>query len=569
MAPDPHLTSTSTRRACLGIAILLLIALALRLPASTRLLPHTPEPDAYFVQLAQHYRDDPALVLHVDYAERYPILLAVVLSKLPWPSPTIRADDPDAAETMLRAASGPYLAGRWLVLAIALLAIPGTWLAGRRLAGEGAAWLASALVATSMLHALFSTQARPHAPQAAIAVFAVWAAMRVAERASFARCAAAAVLASLALSTLQIGAATLPPLCLAALLADGSTWKRIGRAVLLPAIAVGGALWAYPFALNVMEHGLRLGGSGAHEVNLSAADFSGFGELARKLAEHDPALFLFAAAGLASALVRWRATGRAIRSNRDVAIACGYVLPYVAVVGPLNEVFERFLLPLLPWLAILGAGVLVRLAGPRPGRAAAVGGVALVVPTLLLLQFARVSSAPDSSELVVRWFEQQTDAREANVISSPGLVLPVPFEADALRADLADGSGRASTWTQFQGTLPESDFPAWRLRDYMTPGRLAQRPEEVPGAGLAEWIAAVRPSYLVLERTKKNEFLAGGRALPEFARTHGTLVYHTTGEAPGIEEIGLLHYQTMDAFVRRLLRTERFGAKIEVWRIVW
>ncbi len=558
-----HSHSSSTRRVWFGLAALVLLAFVLRLPATTRLLPHTPEPDAYIVQLAQDYRGDPALIQHVDYAERYPVLLARVLSLLPWPSPEVRPAESGAADAMLRAGSGAYLAGRRLVLVLALLAIPGTWLVGRRLAGERAAWLASALVATSMLYALFSTQARPHAPQAAIAVIAVWCAMRVAERSSVARCVAAVVAASLALSTLQIGAATLPPLALAAWLAGGTLWKRIGRAALLPAIAILGAAWAYPFALDVMRNGLRLGGSGAHEVNFATADFSGFGELVRKLAEHDPTLCVLAAAGLAGILVRWRASARALVTNTDIAVACGYVLPYLAVVGPLNEVFERFLLPILPFLAILGAWILVRITGEGRRRFAFVAGLTVAVPFVLLSRFAAVSATHDSSELVAKWFTSQPDARDAVIVASPGLVLPVVFEADALRFDLSDRSGRASVWPQYQGTRPDAEFPEPRLRHFMMNGRLSQRPEE----GLAAWLAEIHPTHVVLECTKKNLFLAGGRALAEFAHTHGTLVYETSGEAPGIETTGLLHYQSMDGFVRRLLRTERFGARLEVWRI--
>lgn len=560
---EPDSRTTSARRAWIGLAALVLLAFALRQPASTRLLPHAPEPDAYFVQLAQDYRGDPALIQHVDYAERYPVLLARVLSVLPWPAPEVDPSRPDATAAMLRAGSGPYLAGRWLVLAIALLAIPGTWLVGRRLAGERAAWIAAALVATSMLHALFSTQARPHAPQAAIGVFAVWAAMRAAERPTIGRQAAAVVLASLSLATLQIGASTLPPLCVAGWLAGGTPLRRAGRAVLWPALAIVASLWAYPFALNVKENGLRLGGSGAHEVDYAKADFTGFGELARRLAEHDPVLLALAAAGLASLLVRWRTSARAVVANCDVTIACAFVVPYLLVVGPLDEVFERFLLPLLPWIAVLGAAVVARLAGASARRAAVAGVIAVAVPFAFALKFARVSAADDTSTLVARWFASQPDASAANVVASPGLVLPAPFEATSLRADLADRAGRTSVWPQYQGTRPEAEFPAARLAHYMTPSRLSQRPAE----GLAAWFDGVAPRYVVLELTKKNLFLEGGRELAATARARGTLVYRTEGAAPGVEQLGLLHYQAMDGFVRRLLRTERFGATLEVWRI--
>lgn len=564
VARDPSLA----RRAWIGLALLVVAAAALRWPATTRLLPHSPEPDAYYVQLAQSYREDPALIQHVEFAERYPVLLARVLSFLPWPAPVAAPERADAAEAMLRAGAGPYLAGRWLALAFALLAIPGTWLVARRLAGEAAAWIASALVATSMLHALFATQARPHAPQAALAVWAVWAAMRLAERERgerepVRRAALAAGLASLSLCTLQIGAATLPPLAVAAWLAGGTLARRIARVTLLPLVAIVGAFWAYPFALRFDGGGLRLGGHGAHEVDFAAVDFSGFQTLARKLLEHDPLLGVLLALALAALVVRWRASARAVRENRDVLVACAYAIPFLAVVGPLNEVFERFLLPLLPWIATLGAAFVVRIAGARTWRAAAAGALVVAAPTLMLAHFARVAAAPDSSEVVVAWLAAQGDEPAASVVTSPGLVLPVAYEARALRADLDDRGGRSSPWPKYQGTRPDAEFPRWRLPLYLMPAPLAQKPEP----GLAAWLDSVAPRYVVLERSKRSLFLPGGRALANFARDRGTLVFRTDGEAPGIEEQGQLHYQTMDDFARRLLATERFGAALEVWRI--
>ncbi len=556
-------TRQNSRRAWIGIAAIVLVALGLRWFPSTRLLPHNVEPDAYVVQLAQDFRGDPALVQHTDYAERYPVLLARVLACLPWPSPDVDPSRPGATDRMLCAGAGPYQAGRWLVLAISLALIPGTWLAARRISGERVAWIASALVATSMVHALFSTQARPHAPQAAIAIFAVWSAMRVAERPSMARCALAVILASLSLSTLQIGAATLPPLALAAWLAGGTIVRRVGRVILLPVLAAITAAWAYPFALNVRENGLRLGGKGAHEVDFSAADLTGFGELVRRLAEHDPVLLVLLAGGVASLVLRWRASGRALATSRDIAVACGYVLPYLCVVGPLNEVFERFLLPLLPWITILSAALIVRLAGDSLRRATVFGAIAVAIPFLLVLDFAVISARPDSSTVVARWIESHPEAREARIALSPGLVLPAAFDAESLVTALEDRAARSTPWPKYQSTRSNAEFPTLRLKQYLVPGRLAQKPEE----GLAAWFDGVNPRFVVLERSKKNLFLAGGRELSEIVRARGTLLLRTEGEAPGILDAGLLHYQTMDRFVPRLLRTHRFGAALEVWRI--
>jgi hypothetical protein len=564
MASPPLARSAS--RVALGLALLVLAAFLARAAAVPRLLPHSPEPDTFVVQLAQDMRDDPALVQGTDYAERYPNLLARLIAAAPWPGGPVDPRAPDAADQVLRSAAGPYLAGRWVVLVLSLLAIPGTWLVARRIAGEAAAWIASALVATSMLHALFSTQGRPHAPQAAFAVWAVWAAMRMAERPTAVRCALTIAFSSLALATIQIGAATLPPLALAAWLAGGTIGRRLARAAIVPALAVACALWAYPFSLRFDGHGLRLGGSGAHEVDWSRADFSGFGQLVGWLQSHDPTLLVLLVIGFAVVAVRWRASARVLVEHKDVAVAWGYVLPYVCFLGPLDQVFERFLLPLLPWIATFGAAAIVRLAGERRRRLLpALAVAALAFPTWVLVRFARVSRAPDSAELTAQWLVSDPARLDAPIVASAGLVLPAPFEREALKTDLLDPSGRASVWPRYLGTLPDATIPPPRIPLIMLPAMLAAKPDK----GLEAWFLALKPAYVVLERSRKNLFLDGGRKLTELVHARGELVFATTGVAPEIEELGVLHYQTQKRYVPRLLETERFGPSLEVWRMRW
>jgi hypothetical protein len=309
---------------------------------------------------------------------------------------------------------------------------------------------------------------------------------------------------------------------------------------------------------------LRLGGSGAHEIDWSQADFSGFRKLAGWMESLDPTLLVLLAAAVIGFAVRWRASARAVVARKDVAIALGFVLPYLAFVGPLNEVFERFLLPLLPWIATAGASFLVWIAGTkRPWLLPVLGTIAVLFPALVLAQFARVSARPDSGELVARWFASEPERMAAPVVASAGFVMPLPFELDALRADLRDPAGRATVWTQFQGSLPDASIPRPRIPLYMLPAALAQRPDR----GLEAWFDELRPAYVVLERSRKNLFLDGGRALTEIVRARGELVYAIGDVAPAIEEYGVLHYQTMNAYVPRLLATERFGPALEVWRI--
>jgi hypothetical protein len=242
------------------------------------------------------------------------------------------------------------------------------------------------------------------------------------------------------------------------------------------------------------------------------------------------------------------------------------VLPYVLFLGPLDQVFERFLLPLLPWIATLSAFAIVRLAGERRRSVLpALALAALAFPTWVLIRFVRVSRAPDSAELTAQWLVSDPERLNAPIVASAGLVLPEPFERDALRTDLLDPSGRASVWTQYQGTLPDATIPRPRIPLVMLPSMLAQKPDK----GLEAWFLGLRPAYVVLERSRKNLFLEGGRKLTELVHANGELVFATTGVAPEIEELGVLHYQTQKRYVPRLLRTERFGPALEVWRMHW
>ena len=175
--PDATLF-TRGRAAGLLVAITLL-ALALRWPAVHRLLPHLPEPDAFLVLHAQSLRHDPALPQHIDFAERYPTLLTRVLAAFP----EARVDEgKDFVAQSLSAAARPYVQGRVLVLLLSMLLVPLTYAVARRFLRRGSSIVAAFLVATSLLHALFSTQVRPHGAHASLALLAVWAALRLADR---------------------------------------------------------------------------------------------------------------------------------------------------------------------------------------------------------------------------------------------------------------------------------------------------------------------------------------------------------------------------------------------------
>jgi len=294
------------------LAVLVAVAVALRVPALTRELPHRPEPDAFLVMHAQERVGDPALVRHQEFAQRYPTLITRVLEAFS-PAPSTAPKVGGTSETeALEAAAAPYRRGRTIVMVLSMLLVPLTFVVARRFTGrrrvdrahentgqsanddptrDWAALLAAALVGTSLLHALVSTQARPHGAHAALAFAAVWGAMRAADRPTFARIAFAASLAVVAIGSLQSGFFTLPALGIALLLANGSALVRLARAVLVPIAAACVAFAFYPVLPRIDASGVHLGGAGGHEMLFQQFTWKGVEIASYWFRGHDPLLF--------------------------------------------------------------------------------------------------------------------------------------------------------------------------------------------------------------------------------------------------------------------------------------
>src|SRR6185436_19289468 len=96
-----------------------------------------------------------------------------------------------------------------------------------------------------------------------------------------------------------------------------------------------------------------------------------------------------------------------------------YVLPYAAVLAIDGEVYERFLLPLLPYLACLAGYAVVLLlhsAAEHLARPAArwlacalVIATACVFPIVAAWSFTRVALATDTYEQAAEWISTEID----------------------------------------------------------------------------------------------------------------------------------------------------------------
>lgn len=399
----------------IGLVLVVAFLAATRLTGTDYLLPHLSEPDQNLVQQTEYLwegGDPKAAPLSFFW---YYALLPHALALTPDPAFAAARAARDSLPEQLAAASEPVRRMRVLVAILAVLAGPGTYWLARRFLRPPAALLAAALLASSFLHMQFSTQARPHAAETTLALFAVLAALHLRGRPTLGSYATAGVLAALAIGCLQNGVFVLPPLFVAHVLReqrDGEPERTrlLARALSgTPRLAfaalfvVAGFLWfgpafneeqadtrwerppygRTPHALEAVEgetyaDALAVGDGaielGPQRLELDWFDGSGFPRSAQFLWWNDPVLLVLSAVGALFALARGVRACRALPPEarrprflealrraldaprgRDLAVVLAYALPFLFVVGTYAHTWGRFLLPALPYFACLSA----------------------------------------------------------------------------------------------------------------------------------------------------------------------------------------------------------------------
>lgn len=428
----------TTRAAWLALLVLCVAALALRTARLGYLLPHDPEPDAYIVHQAHMIESDDPAAQSSRIWGKYPHLLARMLLLFPDPPPA-----PDAAtaplEEHLAYASLPMVRGRILVALLAGLGVPATFLLARRFLGGWGALLAAALLATSLLHLCFSQQARPHGPLSTFTALAIVGTLAFARSGTFAAWCGASALCALALACLHSGVATFLSLGAAFLLVHGRAWARKLPWLLVPA-GLGAAVFAlfYPFLfadrgasdLDVRRDAVVQAG---HDVRLEWFDGGGFEVVWHALVDYDPVLLALAAVGAAVALVA-RSRGRVRGASRELAVCLAFVLPYLLAIGLFNKSFERFVLPLHPFLACLAAVgplALCRALAPRARAAAAilVAALCLAFPAWIAARVLALHGEPDTQERLAGWLEHRFGARRSALALLVDMRLSLPLFA--------------------------------------------------------------------------------------------------------------------------------------------
>lgn len=554
-----------SQRTPLALLILVLaIAAVLRLRGLDRELPHAPEPDSYLVLQTEILREGRAPDMKQSekgfYA--YPLPLARGLALLP----EAQAAADASLEEHLAVAGSDALRGRTLVALLSLLLVPGTWFLARRFTSPLGALVASALVATSLLHLEFSQQARHHAPHASFALLAVLAALQLRARPDWVRYLVAAALALLALGMLHSGWFALLPIVAAHVLRSREGERAPQWAVAAPALACAFAWFAlYPRIDGKLDQSASVS-EGGHTLYWRDLDFSGFAKSARLLFDYDPGLTALATLGLLMLLVHGRSLWRGATAERrhDVLVVLAYALPYGLALGVYKETVDRMLLPLLPFLATLAGIAVVGVSNLLQGPARVlVAALALAVPTLGAVRYASVRDARDTFEQCADWIA--ANAGEGRVLVSGRFNLPLAGDAHALERVKDDHSSRQRRWMRYQlehGPLPQA-------RNVLAmPGRLfAGADPEKAKARLERFLDEEQPTWVVVDVSKYMRVNPLMLELRDWAARNGTLAATFAGEPEERAMEPALDYQDVPHLFTRLLDAQAFGPTLEVYRI--
>lgn len=562
-----------------GLLLLVSLAAALRFPGLGFLLPYAVEPDPHIpVQVRLIETADPDRGEVMDWA-KYPLFTAYLTIALSDPAPLPAAGSP--REAHLAAASDNVLRVRRSQALLSLLLIPAAFLLARRFTSGPWPLVAAALMATSHLAIHFATQARPHGGAAPWPALTVWACLLLVDRPTWRRCLGVTACGAMAVGTLQSSMALGFPVLTAFLIArNGGTWKRAAR-LLVPLAGLAAAIGlAYPFFFESPALQLESGqlNQGGHKLMLDAFDGRGFRTLSWSLWSWDPALAIglgFAALASFAALLR----GPRTRDRRALLVVLAYVLPMGGVLGMYARSYERFLLPLLPFLAAWIAWALGRLAAGHRGRARLAAALALVLLAgsgAVAARLAQLRIAPSTYEQAAEWVAANVPPEgEARVWLTRPMILPLYKTPESDASDLAyqpNIGGRALNWGYYQREVlgTRRSGPSWDLRYMPFDGASSlQLMRKRPG----RYLRQLGPGgFVVSEVFELSRNQTALRVRQNAMRKHFERAEVFRPDHPGSTVPHPLQYQeeTLPKLfhrARRVLFAESLGPVLEIFRI--
>ena len=288
-----------------------------------------------------------------------------------------------------------YLVGRGLALAMGVAAVAGLAALGRRLIGERHGWLPATILAVTPVFAEFSRYARVDVPLTLWTVFALLCAVRFSQNGRRRDAVLTALFTGLAIATKWTGALLVPVVLYVSLdrtptHASRRVWRTAMTAARLVLLAPVVVLVTTPHIV------LNPGKTFVDASRVAGHVTSPFGESTNSGYEVYPEALAVSAFGagflVAAAFGFWRAL-RGRETSWTAPLLFGVI--YLLVIFASRTAYERFLLPVLPVLALLAAYGIVELAQRlrRP-----VWGIALLafLPTAPYLAVRVVAGATNA-----------------------------------------------------------------------------------------------------------------------------------------------------------------------------
>jgi hypothetical protein len=579
-------------RTALALIALVLATLVLHLVGIGHSVPHSKEADANMALHVELIRSgvktpDP----HHNDAQ-YPIILPGLISLVPDTTPHPGPQAP--LEEHLAAAGHVYTELRIVMALLSALSIPLVYLLARRFLSSGWSLVAAALFAASFLTQFFAQQARPHTGASTVFLLSVLTSMRFARDPSWKTGLAACAMVALSIGTLQSGLAMLLPLATAWLFSALRTvhrssrslsWQLWGTPLLLVGLVVLSFAVFYPYLYYEGQESSygspRIDGTkifwGDHRIDLHDWKGAGFATILRTLAYYEPGLLVLLGLALAALLVRKLDIYRPWERWSDFWVAASFVVPYVIVTGLFRNTFERFLIPLIPYFAVLGAWALA-FWSERSGRVgklatAAVAALAIAVPAVASARLAQLRAQDDTLERATKWLAAQPDALATPIYVTPFFDLPLVRSATSLRPPDKRPAVVISRWSIWQKRVGVENLPEPRfdLR-YLVP-----RPDLGFGGPKMEadpegYVAALGPGFFVLDMSRQPARPGLDRLRAEIRRRAGECVFRSAPESEGAaREFGFPFEDELledwPNVIARVPRIDAVGQVIEIYRV--
>ena len=568
--------STGTSRRTKWVVLIALAAVVLRLWGVGFGVPVWEEPDPDIPGHVDLVREGWTVAAVEEPDEQYPHLVADLARWLPKRPPASGPGAPTDVQGHLEAAAWTHVQVRVVVALLASLAIPLTFLLARRFVRDGWALFASLLMATSLLHQSFAQQARPHAVATTLMLAALLAQLRLLRDGSWRAYALAGLASALALGSLHYGVAVLLSGVVAHRLRGGGA-RFFDAKLLWPlALCALAVVSFYPFLFESVGQAREVEGDGVrlaeHSVRLSQFYGRGFPIVAQSLWHYEPLLCVLLAVACVALVV-----ARSPVDRRALAVTLAFALPYLLVIGLFERTYERFVLPLLPCLAVFAAWGIERCVDRTRSRGIVVLAIAsLALPAAATAKLAWLRSQPDTLDLAARWLEERPESRaEPTYISAaaPALDLPLLRKPEGLLFYGKPPRIPLSPWTAWQARMDVGsvDAPVYDLRWLVAP--------RGPAAG--DWSAyfeSLGPALFLIEvYEQRTNHPLQVRVREALAAKGERLARFSPDRDPQASELELFfqlsdHFNddegvTWPHFTLRLLRAQALGPVLEVWRV--